>query len=391
MTEEKNSANTVDLAKEWLLNSGIQNVGKDAKINGGFNSWFDFKNKNYPYIYSEITGYGISSLLFINKAQPDKILMERAKLAADWLMKFAIHESGGVRTRYYYEKNSYPKEYSFDNGLMFVFDSGMVMYGFVMLYKETKDEKYLKAAEKIAEFLMKCYKGNGLFYAAYDSQKDNFIDDVKKWSYQSGSFHCKVALGLLELSEINDEDSYKKAAIDLCKTTVEMQEEDGKFETFRGIGDTNLHPHLYSTEGLTYVGIKLNNENFLRSAARACEWVLKSQMKNGGIPCMFVKGKFVQEERSDVLAQTLRIASILAEMNILDVEDLNKKLKKLKARLITFQNLHEDQKGGFFYGSDETGKRLDHLNSWCTMFAVQAVNMHEHLEKKMKIEIEPFI
>jgi len=337
MVGERNLVNVVDLAKEWLLNSGIQNVGKDAKIDGGFNSWFDMKNKNYPFIYSEITGYGISTLLFLNKMQPNKIFVERAKLAAEWLTK------------------------------------------------------YLKAAEKIAEFLMKCYKGNGLFYAAYDSQKDNFIDDVKKWSYQSGSFHCKVALGLLELSEINDEDSYKKAAIDLCKTTVEMQEEDGKFETFRGTGDTNLHPHLYSTEGLTYVGIKLNNENFLRSAARACEWVLKSQMKNGGIPCMFVKGKFVQEERSDVLAQTLRIASILAEMNILDVEDLNKKLKKLKARLITFQNLHEDQKGGFFYGSDETGKRLDHLNSWCTMFAVQAVNMHEHLEKKMKIEIEPFI
>src|SRR3989304_7384158 len=202
--------NSVDLAKKWLLDSGIQNVGKSHPLEGGFNSKFDKNNKNYPFIYSEITGYGISVLLYLNAASQDKIFLDRARLAAEWLMKFALHRSGGAMPRHYYEKKDEQKEYSFSDGLLFTFDSGMVMYGLMMLYKETKGERYLEAAERIAGFIIKCQRKDGLLYAAYDPNKDNFVDDPKKWSSQSGSFHAKTALGFLEIYEATQNNSYKK-------------------------------------------------------------------------------------------------------------------------------------------------------------------------------------
>lgn len=382
----------VELAKEWLLNSGIQNVGKEKEINGGFNSWFNLSEKKYQYIYSEVTGYGISTLIYLNKLNLNKNFIERSKLSADWLIKFAMHESGGIKTRYYYDKNDEQKEFSFDDGLLFTFDSGMVLYGLIMLYKETKEEKYLNAATKIADFLIKCIKKDGFFYAAYNPKRDDYVDDEKKWSFQSGSFHSKIALGLLELHEITGEKSYKISSIDICNSAMKVQEKNGRFITSRENNSTHFHPHLYSAEGMMYVGMKLEKRKFLESAAAACKWTLESQNENGGIPCMFVDGKFNKNERTDVLSQTLRLSTILLKMKILNDENIKEKLDKLMKRVVNLQNTDNEQAGGFFFGWDENGNEINHLNSWCTMFSIQALNMYDDFFlKKKSFEIMPFI
>ena len=57
--------NAILSAKDWLVNSGIQNTKGDEI--GGFNAWYDLGANEYSYVYSEITGYGITTLLFLNK------------------------------------------------------------------------------------------------------------------------------------------------------------------------------------------------------------------------------------------------------------------------------------------------------------------------------------
>ena len=51
----------------WFLDSGIQNVNICKDVDGAFNSWFDTNKNDYYYAYSEITGYGITTLLFLDR------------------------------------------------------------------------------------------------------------------------------------------------------------------------------------------------------------------------------------------------------------------------------------------------------------------------------------
>ena len=113
-------------------------------VPGGFYSWYSIKDRNYPYLYSEITGYGITTLLFLHKLNNDDTLIEKAKQAADWIIESAMHECGGVGTRLYKDNNLSDEAYSFEGEHIFSFDTGMVLYGMTNLYKSTEDERYLE-------------------------------------------------------------------------------------------------------------------------------------------------------------------------------------------------------------------------------------------------------
>lgn len=395
MGSKLRTSDSFNAAKNWLLNSGIQNFNKSGNINGGFNAWYDVQNKSYPFIYSEITGYGITTLLYLNKIKKEKIFIERAKLATNWLIERALHTTGGIKARDYYDKVNAPKSTSFEGGVIYAFDCGIVLNSLVCIFKETNNEKYLEIAEKIAKFLVeKLQKNNSLFFASYNTKLNKLIDSREKWSTQSGSYHAKLSLGFLKLYEETKNSKYRNVAIKICNRAMKFQKENGRFINFRDNEGTHLHPHLYTAEGLLYCGIKRSNSKFIESALKACQWSLKNQMKNGGIPALFMNGKFLPQERTDILAQTLRLSVILNNIGALKLSNL-KIIEKLKNRLLNFQNFEfgpKNQFGGIFYGFDENGKKLLHLNSWCTMFTLQAIHMfHESLKKRRRVDIELFI
>ncbi len=374
--------NAVMDAADWILNSGIQNLKGDQK--GGFNSWYDLEQKKYEFLYSEITGYAITMLLYLNKISPNKVFVDRGKLAADWLLSKAIHPVGGVRTRHYYDLENAHPGYSFESEILYAFDNGIVAFGLANLYDETKEKKYLDAAEGIMQFLMrKMQKPNGEFYASYDAKSENLGDDDSKWSTQSGSYHAKISLPLVKLFELTRKQEYKDSAIKVCEASLKVQEKDGRFVTYRTEKDTHIHPHCYSAEGLLYAGIKLDKPKFIESAARAADWVLQNLNDDGSILCLYSNHRkgFVTYERSDTLAQTLRLASILAARNMLKTKISSKKLSE---RVGFFHKKDGIQKGGFYYGWQE-GKYLAYLNSWCTMFALQA--LQEYDDKSGDVEL----
>lgn len=373
-------------AKSWLINSGIQNVdSKLLEVKGGFNSWYDVNNENYFYTYSEITGYAITNLLFLYEKEKKNIYLLRAILAAEWLLDKASHKSGGVKTRYFFDRQNAPKDYDFSSGVVHSFDNGIVLNGIIDLYSTTGESRYLKTGKMIGDLLVEIMqKEDGGLHASYSHQEESFKNNEEKWSSQSGSFHEKVVMGLLKLYEATKEEKYKNAAIKLSNYALKFQEADGRFITYKKEGDTHLHPHSYSAEGLVFAGLYLNNKTYLQSAAKAVKWALDHQMENDGIPSMYVNNKKVSAERSDVLAQTLRLGIIMRSLNLLE-EKYEEKLHKLAQRLISFQCESDDvrQNGGFLYGVDVEyrnnlqASEKNHINSWCTMFALQALTYYK--------------
>src|SRR3989344_5247839 len=176
-------------ARDWLLHSGIQNIGGDTPVRGGFNAWYDLDNNEYFYTYSEITGYAITTLIYLSWLKKDMLLLDRAKLAADWLVEKALHDSGAIRTRYYYDKKKADKNYSFEGNIVRSFDNGIVLNGLSNLYEFSNKENYYLTSKKIANLILKMQKKDGLLYPDYDLKNEKLKESYEKWSTQSGSFH----------------------------------------------------------------------------------------------------------------------------------------------------------------------------------------------------------
>ncbi|HIH17802.1 MAG TPA: hypothetical protein HA282_03540 [Nanoarchaeota archaeon] len=383
--------NRINLAVNWLLSSGIQSE------DGGFNSWYDVESRSYKYKYSEITGYGLSTLVSLIDISADRNkLLERANLAAEWLINNATHVCNGFKTRSYYSRADSNNFYSFDTGKIFSFDTGMVIKGLLNLYKINKNEALLDASKKAAEFLInKMSKPDGLFYATYDPELGKNTDSEEKWSSQSGSYHAKIAIPLLNLYSITDNKSFLDRALSICDSSLELQKSDGRFISFSSTGDTHLHPHIYTTEGLVYLALNLKDEKrrsiYLDSTRKAIEWVLDNQKPNGGLPQAFYSGqnRFNMHERVDITAQALRISSILLSLGELD-NRYHAKIGRLFERLKEFQRSIEDKDhGGFNFGYDHDGFPLvNHVNSWCTMFSLQAIMYYKQLISGQNIKVD---
>lgn len=356
------SSSPVDLAADWMLNSGIQS--KD----GGFYAWYDLAKKSPAFVYSEITGYAITTLLFLKNIYNDDIYLERATKAAGWITDFALLPCGGIRTRLYEDDSSADKLYSFSGENIFSFDSGMVLYGMINLYKVTKEKIFLDSAIKMADFLLdKMQRKDGSFSAIYNVSTQKTHESFDKWSNQSGSFHSKIGLGLVDMFEATRNRKYIASAGRVCEYALTRQEKNGRFITNEADRTTNLHPHCYSIEGLLYTGSYLKEKKFIDSAKNAVIWIFDN-LSSGRIDELYnpKTNSFNNFQRLDALSQSLRLG-VIFEMD-------RKKLEELKNFILSHQYLKEgSQTGGFFYS-----KSAEHINCWCTMFALQALAVYDN-------------
>lgn len=366
-------------AKRWIIRSGIQIQAPRSAANGAFNAWYDAEERRFRYAYPEITGYGITALLYLNSLRADPVLIKKGCLAGDWVIRRALHPCGGIRPRDHYDRQERSLVFSFERQLVVAFDSGMVLFGLMTLYDATRRRVYLNAARRIGDFLLKAQRGSGLFYACYNPARKVWIDKPDKWSTQSGSYHAKLALGLLDLQRLTGQEKYRRGTLKACRAMLMLQLPSGRFLSYRSDKSTHMHPHLYSAEGMLMAGLTLKRPDLMHSAARAVRWTLSEQLPDGGLPCLVgERGLRNLNQRSDVLAQTLRLGALCYGLGLLPKSVLPS-LAKLERKLRTYQVKTSLQKGGFRYGQELNGECREHVNFWCTAFALQALAMHEEV------------
>lgn len=350
--------------KKWLLHSGIQ------AEQGGFYAWEDVENKNYSFLYPEITGYAVTLLCFLYEITKDDLYIMRAKRAAGWIINKAIHSSGGVLTKSYI--TDAVEHYSFERGNIYTFDCAMVAFGLLKLYRITNQKEYLDAAKGIIGFLVdNMLKENGLFHPIFDTKNNSTYEDSVKWSRQAGSFHCKLSLCLCELAEIEKDSYYQNLAGNLIDSSIRHFYKDKRFINNISDESTHFHPYCYTIEGILYYCYKLKDDRYRKLVEDTFDWILKFQELDGGIPTgVFKDGREkIVHQRSDIQTQVLRLYYLIKN------KDCNSNFDKgkLLGRLIQFQNLDQGHKGSFYFGVDEDGSYRKHSNSWCSMFALQAL------------------
>jgi len=295
--------------------------------------------------------------------------LQAAKESADWV----------IRNMHSYLLFARPSELEDHSNrlsnLFYSFDNGMIVIGLINMYKTTQDKNFLLHAKKITEALIeRFFDGEKLtprLNSSFRQISAENEDDIVKWSTVSGPYHCKLSMGLLELSRLTNNIDYAQVSNSLCDYAKRYQESNGRFITNPGSQITFLHPHLYACEGLIYSGLMQSNDNHLDAGLTGLRWAIEwSNSNNTKALTRNTREKSV--EQSDCTAQLLRLLTLCRSKfgRFIGESKLDGLAERLHSRLLDFYVPDGENQGGMRYQLS-----LDSVCSWCTMFSMQALRL----------------
>jgi hypothetical protein len=368
---------------QWLLNSDIRI--KDGQNKGALFGWENLNPESFPFIYSEITGYAVTSFSWLYSSLGNHLALQAARESAEWIQKnmqsnllVARPPVAGVE----------PNDLS---EVFYSFDNGMIIIGLINLYKITKDVNILLLAEKITQTLIgRFFDGEKLtprLDNSYKPMPKETTNGIVKWSTIPGAYHAKLSLALLELSRLTNNSTYSEVSNSICDYAVKMQSSEGHFMTNPGSDIVFLHPHLYSCEGLIYSGIMQSNEEHHRVGLSGVLWAIEqAESSKGGGLCSNTARDAV--EQSDCTAQLLRLLILCCSQlkKSLNSSTLDNVIQRLHSRLLDFYIPTGEARGAMRY---QLG--LESACSWCTMFSMQALHLWKIRNSSKSIWLEYFV
>ncbi len=203
--------------------------------------------------YPETTGYIIPTFVKYGALLKRDEYVERAIRMADW--ELSIQESDGSF-----------KGGPWGSGLgSFVFDTGQILFGLVEAHKVTRQEKYLAAAVRAADWLVKVQDPAGMW-------KRHTYHDI------AHVYYTRVAWGLAELGNYVNHGVYKDAACRNADWVLTQQLPNGWFNqagfTSAGHEAPFTHTIAYTIEGLLETGDCLGRREYVDAAERAAKSLL---------------------------------------------------------------------------------------------------------------------
>jgi hypothetical protein len=164
---------------QWLCRA------QDATGSGGVSGGYVLK-KGWKPPYPETTGYIIPTFIRYSELTNDGSYLERAVTMGNWELEIQLL-SGGVRGGIGLKERP------------IVFDTGQVIIGWTSLFEKTKKEKYLHAAVRAADWLVKIQDSDG------------------KWSRHTffnvpHAYHSRVSWALLKLYGLTGTSIYLESA-----------------------------------------------------------------------------------------------------------------------------------------------------------------------------------
>lgn len=317
----------LNLTIDWLKKA--QDATPDSGVSRGFSLVRSGKSNQdgWQPSYPETTGYIIPTIIEAGKILNDSDLFRRAKLMADWEIEIMFPD-GGVHGGNICEQPN-PA----------IFDTGQVIRGLYAVYKETNNEKYLKAAIKSANWILK-----------NEYQKEGrWIDNNAKCVNQSATTYNIYAISpIVELGRDLDIAEFKDLGRRVSEFTLKMQNEAGWFNNcdFQNKNGALLHTIAYAIDGLWDTGILLNEDKYLIQSKLALGKIIHKMDERG-----FMAGRLNEKWEGTVdwacLTGIAQIAVIC--MKLYHKEGENKYLTaaaKAKEFIKACQNNLDDTKGG---------------------------------------------
>ena len=196
--------------------------------------------------YPETTGYVIGTFLDRNDAYPELDLAARAREMGEWEIEVQ-NPDGGVMEGYV----RLPPTPSV------VFNTGMVLHGWLDLFETTGETHYLEAAERGGHFLLV-------------QQPDGTWPPDREYASLPHTYNSRVDWALIRLAEATRDDRYRFAAVRNLDWVMRMQRPNGWFDccAFRSGMQPSTHGLAYTMRGLLESGSLLGEERYVGAAQR---------------------------------------------------------------------------------------------------------------------------
>lgn len=247
----------IDAAINWIL------TAQKANDDGGVPAFYSLYQGWQPS-YCETTGYIIPTMLnYYNKTKDDKIKKSAIRMA-DWELTKQM-KSGG-----------FPGGAIGDKEIPIVFNTGQVLFGLARVFQETKNEKYRKAAERAADWLVKIQNKNGCW------DKFTYLNTTH-------TYNARTAWAMLHVYDITGKKDYLNSAIKNFDWALKQQIENGWFmrNGFFEKQEPLLHTIAYAIQAILEAGIYLKNKKYINSAKKSADVLLKLQRTDGSLAGTF--------------------------------------------------------------------------------------------------------
>ena len=217
--------------------------------------------------FPETTGYIIGTLLAYAHRTDDGSYRQRAIEMGDWEVEVQSADGGVMEGLLTAE----PKPST-------VFNTGMVVHGWVDLQQSAPSEERLAAAARAGAFLLEHQEADG----AWRGEAEYFGIPH--------TYCARVSWALIRLAGATGQDSYREAARRQLDWVLGMQQENGWFAScnFKPGRDPNTHGIAYTLRGLLESAALLEHEPYLAAVRRTSEALIERLETFGGrIPATF--------------------------------------------------------------------------------------------------------
>ena len=361
------------MTENWLLNSGIF-VSKSSDPNfGGVHSFYDEKNKEFAFLYPEITGYYASMMRFLYEHKKNEKYVNFAKASCNWLIDL-YEKYGGII------QGISPQ--GITNKYVYSFDTAVCSKGLLDCYLISKDNKFLKYAQKLNNWILSdTIENNGIIKPVKNLKTNKFEIDDKVWYKKPGCLHIKLTIPLLQLYKITNDETSLNAAKKIANSIIHFQQPDGSILLHKNSKVINLHTLLYSLEGLIHTYNVTKDKTYLNCCKKAVNWCEHQIQSDGSIDLWF-NSKY-HSKSSYPIAQLIRLKILIAK---LEDKNLDPTIEKLQSFLLSLQaqTTEKSTNGGFYEEFKKSmfgWKKTLKVNSWASMFSLQALFWFENFSE----------
>jgi len=228
----------IHAAGRWFLQSGIQEpCGGVARYFRSDTGW----NAN---ISTEITGYGVSALLFLHARTGEPAYLDAALRAARFLTRIAWDA----------QLCAFPFEHS-SNGsepaaFTYFFDCGIVVRGLLAAWRATGETEFRDVAIGSGRAMLADFRQRDSIHPILSLPEKIPQPSQPRWSHLPGCYQLKSALAWRELFHTTGEAEFSRAFESALNTAMASAHDFLPGDANREIVMDRLHAYEYFLEGM---------------------------------------------------------------------------------------------------------------------------------------------
>lgn len=346
------------LAADWLIRS------QKAQNDGGSSSHFSVNG--WEQSFPETTGYIIPSLIQYAHYAEDNSYLDAAIRMGEFLLDVQL-DSGAFQGGNMSAEKKVPT----------LFNTGQILLGLCALAKETRDDRWTKAASRAGNWMCEVQDEDGCWRKGLSPYADQ----------TPHAYNVRAAWSLLELNEIDPNPDYLSCNRKNVEWTLSRQNEKGWFadNSFYKNQDPFTHNIGYVFRGILESGLKTNQEDWINRVKIGIDQLIQKMHPRGSFFARY-DAHWNSSDSSSCLTGNVQLGIILGKLHLLfGDEKYADSLRRINNyhKSLQFTSGNENTKGALKGSHPFWGNYCPYsYPNWSTKFLLDALLMEEKIRQE---------